>query len=151
MKNIKLIAIIGLAVIAIQFFLGEKLIRAASTNASLLVSNVNQNDEPINDAALIGRKYKVVENSTTETLVCSSPCVLDGVYITSGAATTYLIFADTTAVNGTGTVIIPGMYLPAAGVNSVPLSGFPPIATTIGLTVDANVASGSVLIAYHYK
>jgi hypothetical protein len=151
MKRLKLIVFAGLAAIALQVCFGDKLISAATNVGSAVTTNVNQDGLPINDAALVGRTYKVFQNSTTETVVCSGPCVLDGIYLTSGTASNYLIFRDTATADGSGTSILPAVYKPAEGANSTPLSGFVPIVTTIGLTVDSNAGTGFALIAYHMK
>jgi hypothetical protein len=151
MKNIKLIAIVGFVAIALQVLMGEKVMQAATNVGSALTTNLNQDGKPINDAKLVGRKYKTVANSTTETLVCSGPCVLDSIFLSSGTAGGYIILADTTAVDGTGTVILPAIYVTGNSNNVNPLDGFPPIVTTIGLTVDASAANIVTVIGYHMK
>lgn len=150
--NKKLIAIfVGLFVAGVFAIKGEKLVSAAWSYGSVWAP-VNQAGQVVNDASLIGRQYKKFSNSTTETLVCSGPCVIDGVFITSGATTNYLVFADTISVNGTGTAIFSKMFMPGDGKNSIPLSGMPPIETTIGLTIDASAADGyEAIVAYHLK
>lgn len=149
--NKKIIAIFaGLLVAGIFAFKSETLNAALSYGS--VWAPVNQAGQVVNDADLVGRKYKKFANSTTETLVCSGPCVVDGVFITSGATTNYLVFADTTAVDGTGTSVYSKVYMPGSGVNSKPLSGMPPIETTIGLTIDASAADGfEAVVAYHLK
>lgn len=95
-----------------------------------------------------GRSYKKLANSTTETLVCSGPCVVHGIQISSGSVTNnYIMLADTTAVNGTGTAIIT-LGLPGANVNSGNLLPVP-FKTTIGLTIDAGVADGYTAVVFY--
>lgn len=151
--NKKLIAILGVAVFALALINTDKILKAASYGGSMVISNVNQNDEPINDADLVGRKYVTLSNSTTETLVCAVPCVIDSVVITSGATTNFLILSDSNSATGNGNVIFaPGLYMGGSGKNTLPLSGFKPIATNYGLTIDASAADGySALVAYHLK
>lgn len=150
--NKKLVTILGIAVLAVAFFAlkGEKIVNAAWSYGSVWTP-INQAGQPVNDAALIGRQYKKFTNSTTETVVCSAPCVLDSILITSGATSNYLTLADSTTAGG-ATPFMGGIYMPGSGKNSVPLSGFPPIETQYGLTVDANAADGfEAIIAYHLK
>jgi len=148
MKNLKLIAALGLAIFAIGLFNVESL--KAVFPSSLMVTNVNQNDEPINDAALIGRKYLNLSNSTTETLVCASPCVVDAILMSSGATSNYLILSDSTTAAGNGNKIA-WLAMPGANANSQSFIGAP-IGTRYGLTVDASAADGySATVVYHMK
>ena len=95
-----------------------------------------------------GRSYKKLSNSTTETLVCSAPCIVHGIQISSGSVTNnYIVLADTTAVNGTGTAIIT-LGLPGANINSGNLLPVP-FVTTIGLTIDAGVADGYTAVVFY--
>ena len=152
MKNKKLIVLLGLSLLAFGLINSDKILKA-SGSASVLQTNTNQDGLPINDAALIGRKFYTFTSSTAETLLCDTPCVIDGVYITSGATSNMLILSDSSSATGNGNVIFaPGIYMGGAGKSIVPLLGFPPISTVHGLTVDASAADGfSAVIAYHNK
>jgi len=150
MKNLKLIAILGLAVFAISLVGHDNLLKAGKYGGSMLITNVNPEDQPINDAALIGRKYKNLSNSTTETVVCDSPCVIDAILMSSGATSNYLILSDSTTASGNGNKIA-WLAMPGANANSQSFIGAP-IGTRYGLTVDASAADGySATVVYHMK
>ena len=155
MKNKKLIAVLGFALLAVALFNTEKFVTAAANiYGSVLVGNVNPNGQPIDDAALIGRKYKTFSNSTTETVVCSAACVLDGIYLSSGATSSYIILADTATADGSATsaqTVFPYIYAPGAGVNSAPLANVKPVLFTNGMTVDASATGIYATIVYHMQ
>lgn len=131
MKNKKLVALLALAVVAF----------AALTKVDMVSA------DDLSEG--YGRAYKVFVNTTTETLVCSGPCVLDGVLMSSGATTNYLIFADSAGIGGGGTNIIPQLFMPGAGKNDL-FVGLGPVLFKYGITVDAAAAdSFGALIKFH--
>jgi hypothetical protein len=150
MKNLKLIAVICAVALAFGYVNSDNILSAASYGSAMKV-NVNQNDQPINDADLVGRKYKLFTNTTTASEVCSSACVLDGIFITSGAASNYLMLYDSTTLAG-GDAVFERIAMPGANTNSIPLADLAPVSFDYGLTIDANAADGfSAVVVYHMK
>lgn len=142
-KNITRV-ILGLVVSAFV----APMVMALATPSSVELP-VDQHGQTV--SAAMGKKYKVFGNSTTETVVCSRPCIVYGVFITSGATSNYLILRDSTTAGG-ATPFLPEVYMPGSGKNlEVPGEGVGlfPIKTTLGLTIDAAAADGfSSLVIY---
>lgn len=93
-----------------------------------------------------GRSYKTLTNSTTETVVCASKCIVHGIVLSSGAATNFIVLKDGITADGSGTTFMT-IPLPGANLNSNILTV--PFKTTIGLTIDASAADGYTAIVFY--
>jgi hypothetical protein len=91
-KNITRV-ILGVAFMA---YLAPMVMALASPSSVELP--VDQHGKAVHE--MVSKKYKAFENSTTETVVCAKPCMVYGIFITSGATSNYLILRDSTTAGG---------------------------------------------------